>query len=62
MKRKQCGLGFGKTIFCGKGFGKTSTEFSSPQKRVWGMNAGGFRNSPFFKTVAIQASKAGTLD
>ena len=37
----QFGLGFAKTIFWGKGFGKTSTEFSRPQKGVWGMNAGG---------------------
>jgi len=37
----QCGLGFAKTIFWGKGFRKTETEFSRPQKGVWGMNAGG---------------------
>jgi len=37
----QCGLGFAKLFFWGFGFGKTETEFSRPQKGVWGMNAGG---------------------
>ena len=42
------GLGFAKLFFWGFGFGKTETESSRPQKGVWGMNAGWFRNCPKF--------------
>jgi hypothetical protein len=50
----KCGLGFAKAIFWGFGFGKTETEFSRPQKGVWGMNAGGLGSGFLKGRLAIQ--------
>ena len=47
-----------KLFFWGFGFGKTETEFSRPQKGVWGMNAGGLASEKlaagfYFKIFTI---------
>jgi len=43
---------FCQNYFLGIGFGKTETCISRPQKGVWGMNAGGFRN--FFRALILK--------